>query len=595
MPSRSTRARFATYGRVAGLLLVLLGLPLAVDYKTTLETIHRATSGGQRSEDSMVSLHSVALAPALGLELLSGRIGSLGSSGTPHDARLRRLVLDGARVALDLVALKSADEPVIDPQAPRTAAARLAAMDYDTLLVRRGDIDIATGLGRRLQLQNVTAEITSSRKGHWTIEGSGQFNGHSVGFSGHWSPSIERAGDSLVPVAFQIRSNLLSARFEGHLGTANGPHLQGSGAVQARKLRTLARWFAIPVLPGGDLTGASVVGAVDWSKASLSFTAADVKLDGNEATGSVTLKTAGPRPMIEGTLGFRQFDLARYGSAMMDDAQSNAATPPPGHAKLVSVLAAVDADMRLSAGKVVIPGVETGRAAITVGVRNGKLQADLAELEIEGGQARGRFSVDATGATPILGFRGTLAEVDPGRVFSNALKRTPLYGRADIALDVSATGATLPRILSSMSGKGHFTLGQGGRLGLDLKTLVSAAQGAQIVGWSAAGRGVTTLDRLDGRFAIANGAVTLDAVTGRFGTAGWIADGKVDFAERLLDLAIVLTPLTTDTPPTVRESLAIRGTWADPAISFMRVPMAPAASVGAGPRASGSPTQLLRN
>ena len=588
--------RYAPFVSATGLAAVLLGLPLAVDYKTTLETIHRATSGGSRSSDGHVEIAAVPLAPALGIEVQSARIATLGASSAPHDDRMRRLVLDGARVVVDLVNPTPARETTADPQAPRTVAARLAAMDYDTLLVRGGDVDIATGLGRRILLHDVSAEIASSRKGHWTIEGSGRFNGHSVTFSGRWSPQVERAGVRLVPLAFQLQSNLLKARFEGHLSTAEGPRLQGSGSLQARKLRALARWFGIPIAPSGDLVGGSVVGAVDWSKAALSFTAADIQLDGNEATGSVTLKTAGPRPMIEGTLGFRQFVLARYIPAVMGEADSRAMTPGPGHTKLVSLLAALDADLRLSAGKVVAPLIETGRAAMTVGVRNGKLQADLAELEIEGGQARGRFTIDATGETPSLAFRGTLADVDAGRVFSHQLKRTPLYGRADIGLDIAGTGATLPIMLAAMSGKGQFTLAQGGRLGLDLKTLVSASQAAQIVGWSAAGRGATTLDRLEGRFTIANGAVSLDAVTGRSGTSGWTASGKIDVAERLLDLAIVLMPgLAPEPPATIREGLAIRGTWSDPAISFMRVPMAPAASVGAGPLTPSSPAQLLRN
>ena len=580
----------------AGLFAVLLGLPLALDYKTTLETIYRATASAPRADDAQVTSEVIVLAPALGVELHTARISTLGVFGVPHDQRMRHLVVDGGRIVVDLIAPKSAAEVVKDGLTPRSVAARISAMDYDSVLVRRGQIDIPTGLGRRVQVQNVIAEVTSSRRGHWSIEGSGAFNGRNITFSGRWSPQIERSGVRLVPLSFQFDSNLLSASFEGHLDTVDGPRLQGAGLVQSRKLRAMARWFGLPVAMSGDLMGGHVAGAVEWSKSMLSFTSANVKLDGNEASGSLTLKTGGPRPVIEGTLAFRQFELARYIRSVTGDTPGSDVTSDLLPVKLQSLLAVVDADLRLSAGKVVAPLVETGRAALTIGLRHGKLQAEIAELEIEGGHARGGIVIDANSDTPRLGLRGNLVDVDPGRIFSHHLKRTPVFGRADISFDVTGAGATLPVILAALTGKGSFKLAQGGRLGLDLKTLVLAAQTTQIVGWSAAGKGMTNLDQFEGRFTLANGGVTLDTMLARSGTMTWVGGGKVDLAERLLDLAIVLQPPSaTEAATTGRDSLAIRGSWSDPAISFMRVPGAPPVSIGAGPQSTATPTQQVRN
>ena len=596
MLARTSPRRLAQSIVAMGLIAVLLGLPLAVDYKTTLETIYRATSSAPRAEDALVASEVIVLAPALGVELQNARISTLGVFGVPHDQRMRHLVIDGGRIVVDLVAPKATTEVIQEGLAPRSVAARISAMDYDSILVRRGQIDFPTGLGRRLQVQNVIAEVTSSRRGHWTIEGSGEVNGRDIKFSGRWSPQIERSGVLQTPLSFQFESNLLSASFEGHLDTVDGPRLQGAGMVQARKLRAMARWFGLPVAVSGDLTGAHVAGTIEWSKSVLSFTSANVKLDGNEASGSLTLKTGGPRPVIEGTLAFRQFDLARYIKTVMGDPIASEAPSDRPSLKLQSLLAVVDADLRLSAGKVVAPLVETGRAAITIGLRQGKLRAELAELEIEGGHARGGIVIDATSDAPRLGLRGSLVDVDPGRIFSHHLKRTPVFGRADISLDVTGAGATLPVILAGMSGKGSFKLAQGGRLGLDLKTLVHSAQTTQIVGWSAAGKGMTQLDQFEGRFTLANGGVTLETMLARSGASAWIGGGKIDLAERLLDLAIVLQPPTaTEAAATGRDSLAIRGSWSDPAISFLRVPGAPPVSIGAGPQPTATPAQPVRN
>lgn len=596
MLARFSLRRFGPFLIAAGLVAILMGLPLAVDYKTTLETIYRATSGPPRADEVTITTEVVSLAPTLGLELHRARISTLGRFGVPHDERIRHLVVDGANIVVDLVTPKPTTVVRADTSAPRTVAARLAAMDYDSLLIRRGQVDIATGLGRRIRLQDVSAEITSRRRGHWSIEGSGLFNGHTLKFAGRWSPEVERAGERQVPLRFDVASNLMSASFEGHLDHQNGARLWGTGMLQARKLRAVARWFGLPVSPSGDLIGGRVAGAVEWSKSVLSFTGADVKLDGNEATGSLALKTGGVRPAIEGTLAFRQFDLARYIASVMGEPAATQTTISTLPVKLTSLLTVIDADLRMSAGKVVAPLVETGRAAITIGLRQGKLQAELAELEIEGGQARARILVDATGETPSLGLRGNLVDVDPGRVFAHHLNRTPVFGRADMAFDVAGSGATLPIILGASTGKGTFKLAQGTRLGLDLKALAHSAQAAHIVGWSAAGKGSTTFDHCEGRFALANGGLTLEVTSARSGVLSWTGGGRIDLTERLLDLAIILpAPATTEAAPTVRESLAIRGSWSDPAISIMRLPGGPPVSIGAGPYPAATPTLQWRN
>src|SRR5262249_61270844 len=60
----------------------------------------------------------------------------------------------------------------------------------------------------------------------------------------------------------------------------------------------------------------------------------------------------------------------------------------------------LDADLRLSAAKVTVHGYAFGRAAATIAVHDGKLLADIAELELPAGTASARVTADVHALGP---------------------------------------------------------------------------------------------------------------------------------------------------------------------------------------------------
>jgi AsmA-like C-terminal region len=560
---------------VAAVVAVLVGLPLAVDVKTTPELLYRANSADARARPVALAHKPIPLAPSLGLVLEHAFITTLGAA-TPLDARARRLVLNEARLVADLARLDPRAASPDDLAIENPLLSRLATADYDSVLVRGGQLVIRTGNGTALTLYDVNAEVRTARGAPSTIDGTATINRNRVQLTGRWNADVGTGHDAgtpagAPPASFRLRSNLIEASFDGQFTTDGALRLLGQTTVKVRKLRLLARMFGIPLAPAADLHNAVVAGDLDWSKGRLSFTRAKIEIDGNTATGALTLQTGGARPAIEGTLGFKVFNAGPYLASTMAvavEAPRDATNP-----RTIPLLTAFDADLRVSAEKVVAPHVEAGRAAVTIALRNGQLKAELAELEIEGGHAGGQIMIDAGPESSKLTVRGKLTEVDPGRVFSEHLKRTPLFGRANVAIDATGTGASLPTILANMSGRTTFTLAPGAKLNLDLRTLMNAAQSTAIVGWSAAGKGTTSLDRAEAKLTIANGGLTLDGLSALSGGTSWSGRGKLDLSERLIDLA--LTPATgTETSAT----LVIRGPWLDPAISLLRQPMSPASA-----------------
>lgn len=566
---------------VGGLLALLVGLPLVVDANTTLDTLHAAAGITPRT-DGIVLADPVAIAAVPGLVLHSAYVTSLDGRGI--DDRTASFLVEGGRLTLDLTG-READRLVADsrpgesgpslsrPTAEITAR-RLSQLAVRGALVRRAELVIRGADGRTWTLSNVTAELAPPRKGAQSLDILATYAEQRVKLTLAWG--TEPGGHRRTPLRARLESRLLDVRFEGHLSQEGGLRLEGAASADIRKVRPLARWLGVPVDASPDLRDASIVGTVDWSDGTLSFERADVRIDGNQGTGTLALKTGGPRPSIEGTVGFEKLDVGRYVANLLGEPEAGPRLPDTR-----LLLAVVDADLRLSAARVTAPQLETGRAAVTLTLRNGRLQADLAELEIERGRAQGHITIDmGSDGLHRLAVKGRAVDIDPGRVFAPHLKRNPLFGRANVSIDVHGSGTSLPAMLANLAGKGSFTLADGGKLGLDLRTLVYAAQSSQIVGWAAAGKGSTSLDTLEGRFAIAKGGITIEALAARSGSTSYMGTGKVDLSERLLDLVLTLGPVANDATQSMREALAIRGTWFDPAISLLRQPASPSGSAG---------------
>ena len=229
-----------------------------------------------------------------------------------------------------------------------------------------------------------------------------------------------------------------------------------------------------------------------------------------------------------------------------------------------------------------MPAVNIGRAAAAITLSGGRLIADLAELDVEGGSGTAHVSVDLNEPVPKAVTKLRLTGVDAGRVLAAPLNRNPLLGRTNVTFEGAARGQSLPEAIASLSGKGQFELVEPGRLGLDLPALINAARESAVVGWAAAGSGGTALESLAGRFRLLNGAITIEAMQGRSGSYVVVGSGRLDVPGRLMDMSIATGPIAaTEAPVTVKEVLSLRGTWADPAIRLVRGQDEAAAAAGA--------------
>jgi AsmA protein len=520
----------------------------------------------------------IRLSSAPDLTLNRGALYADGNAvvGTP----ISRFVLDAPTFTLNASGLAAAsggesgslsDEPAFI--APLVEP--LIAMGFDTLIVRRGTLNITSVDGGWETLGDIQAELSGWRKGQITVRGSFTLHGQRISIDA----TVTLPGDKHPrqwSTKASLKSELLEAAFEGELNTDADLQLSGQAELASPSLRRLARSFGVFVPAAEGLNAATVRGTMNWTGRTMAVENAKVTVDGNEATGALVLNMTGERPQLEGTLAFGALDLTPYVEAARSQSFVFDRQTASWSAFDLSfpLIKHVDVDLRISAPKVMVRDYGLGRGAATINVRSGKLLAELAELELYGGMVSGQITVDTDGLAPHFALRGKIENLETGAASASLFGAAVLTGRSTLFLDVAGVGRTPAELLHQLSGKATLSLPEGGKLPLDLKAVRAAAKGNALPGWGQMAKGQIPLEPFEAKALVENGVVIGDLVIARAGSTGLAAAGRVDLADHTLDLRLLMKAnQPTDRPLKPAdvadgEAFALRGPWQAPLVRW---------------------------
>jgi len=479
-------------------------------------------------------------------------------------------VIDAAAITLDF-SKDRVERTYSAFEAGPSGASETAALPSDTVRLTRALITVIGPTGTTVQFVDVDATVSMNRKGSHKLVATGRLNDQPIALDVIWTEPAASQEAAQLPMRLTLRSPVLELSLDGHYASGTEPQFVGDAEFQLPSLKRFAKWSGLGRGVGNQFRSITVSGPVDWTTKRIAFAKANISVNGNHATGAMTVKHADGRLSFDGTLGFSELDLGRsWPSFASHDAKRD---------KGPHILTALDADLRLSATKVYGPTFEMGRAAVSIVLNKGRLQADVAELEIEGGVAGGQFAMDLGQAVPQAQFKAKLSGVDTGRILATSLRRNALLGRTNLVFEGTIGGQAGGDGLSSIAGRGVLDLAEPGRVGVDVLALMHAARAAPTVGWSAAGKGGTQVESLTTRFRVLNGALTIESLQARAGTSVLVGSGRLDVPARLMDVSIAAGPVNAgEAPITAQDILLLRGTWDTPAISLL--PRASATSAG---------------
>lgn len=479
------------------------------------------------------------------------------------------LVIEDAKLTLDTTGLHPARASAVS-DAVQAILGPLRDVSFARINVRDAKLMLNTAKGTSV-LGRLSCNIVKSSLEDIRVSGTLERNGITLPFDVALNAKMADKAPGRLSVTAKTTSDLLTATLTGDLLRGDEFAFNASNAViSAPSAKAFIGWMNDTTLSGNGLDDLRISGPLEWRGGTMSFQAAKVSIDGNEATGGVSVTIGQGRPMLDGTLAFDNLELAPYvrsrsssiaGLALgaWDWTRWLVGDPSAG-----SLIRHVDADVRLSANSVTSQGVLLGRGAASVAVRDDKLLADLAEIELDT-QAEGdaRITVDLSGIEPRYAVRGTLKSTDLAsvtRVFSD---REIVSGGGRLDVDLKSVGNSHDEIRSSLSGTATLAMPDGGQVAIDLGSLLAAGKSGGL-GWDRVSSGKTSLDKLSASFQADNGVLIAKAVQAETPTRQVEVAGTIDLTASILDLSIAAAPKPGNT--IAQERLRIRGPLLAPVI-----------------------------
>lgn len=577
--------RIVTFALLSLILIAaIVPLFLSVD---PVENVLRGSTVKAADQATYTLSRPLYIAKIPGLAVRSGTLSLAGApNSAPIGSRARIDLLERGRgvLILDRPSLViSADHDKQHHQKARAPFAKaLTQMNFRALLIEGGELTIETENGPSITVKDVNLRLRPVAGNRMIAKGSFEFVGRKLRFDTTIGLSDADLASQKIPVRGTVDAgNLLAATINGHFVIGSGGRLNSETThVEVQDVAILARWLGLSWPTELGLKTFKASGKMEWVGQVLNFPSGEFALDGNSATGSLLLNTKGERPLIDGTLAFKSFDLgALLAAAQKADAgaaQQAAATDGPIplsasfkrllHHFRLPILKQMDVDLRVSSGSTVFGDLSVGKTAAAFSLHNGRILVDLADIEFAAaGRGNLQFTADTNRAVVLCALRGNLEQLPIESLTALLLPRKILSGPASVSLDLNGGWALNDEFLRGLNGRASIRMEDGALLSADLPGLVQSIgidKPAQL-GWGTTGDAETPLDILSTVVQFKNGIANFQRFqVDRRGYYSATASGSLNVFGKSLDLNIF--PILKRTASQPESVLNINGHWDNP-------------------------------
>ncbi len=560
---------------LVGIVVLGIGLPIIVSFGANRLTVRTSTLVAAPRDsfvittpialglDGLVTIERGALYPADS----SGRALSAPLSAAQLASGTTRYMIENGQLRIQAGQQTAAG----DTQSPMIDA--LSNLQFETLMLRNTSVHVQLPDGRTETISDIDGEVTQRRKSTLTIKGKGALRGQKIDFEATSGVLADQRPGATIPIKLTLKSSLLEVTLDGRAGFVGPAQLQGAVDISIPHVRQVAHWFGAVWPAGKGLRNLTGHGQLEWAGASMAFNRATLLMDGNEAHGTLNLKFVEPRPSIGGTLAFKALNISEYFPLPILGAATAAATAWQAFLEgdlSLPLLTHFDADVRLSADKVLLHTQLLGRSAVTVTVSQGRMLADIGAIEFDGGRGSGQISADASGPVPKFAVRGKIDDVDAARTALTMFGHPVLSGRATLTTDILTSGRTGSDFLNSANGRLNLAIRNGGKIGVDLQALAIAVQKRSLEGWGAHGRSHMSFDELDASFSVRSGTLVADDVSAKSGDVVTRLKGTIEIPASRLNVLVQQEPAENTNAAPARsgksKAVEISGQWKAPTI-----------------------------
>lgn len=429
------------------------------------------------------------------------------------------------------------------------------AAELPTLVVRDGTWSEPAG---RREARDINLSLVGSR-GDEALRLNAMIGDQRISLAAGLAPP---SGATPGAARLSIDSAPLSLAFQGEASLGSSQLVTGQFRLALDRPERLGGWLD-PTLQE-IVSGKLVVSGVGRLRRE-GFQLNDAIIESPIGTFSGTLAgrlDAPQRPSLSGTLhipvaDFRAFAFASSGIG------SGSSLPP-----LARLLALADIDLRVSARRIMLAEQPMEDAAVSLQVRNGRIEGSVGETRLGRGVLRGRFALQENGAGTDFRTQGQWDRVDLKAIAGERLLPHAQGGQTSGQFQLETHGHDLPALVANLSGRVTALLADAETQAFDLTRLSQRPPRAAQPGVGRAVQGRGNLDQMQAVLKVASGRLEIGEAFVRSGNTRAALGGNIDLASGLVAVDIAVPLARIDPAGRLAGRLLVRGDWRRPSYGF---------------------------
>ncbi len=474
---------------------------------------------------------------------------------------------------------------------PQPISRKSAPLESLTL----GDVRIVDGTlryadqrqGRQHEVKGIDAKLVLGEfAGPFQLTGKLDYAGEPLSVDARLASLKDAVDERPTEVTIKLSGRPVDASYRGLVASGGASaSLDGRVSLKAPSAAALARLVTLP-LAGLDALGAiAVEGQLKTGPTSVSLNDASLALGETAAKGSLSVDTAGARPLVKANLRFAVLDLNKLSAlsptAVMPMPVGGAAPPLPaasspapgsgspaapaqsiedllrrsdgtavrGFTKRTGdnwsqdpispgPLRLVDLDTRFEIGQLLWDTLKIGQTQATVQLKAGVLKANVTDAELYGGRAKGLISVDGRDHALVVGINLSGDGVQALPFLRDAGGFDLLEGRGRLVVAVSAKGGSERELVGSLNGRAEVLMADGALVGWDASQMLAGLGQGRMPSLDRAQSAKTPFSVMSGSFQIANGVARNQDLKLESAVLKATGSGLVNLVDRNVDMTV---------------------------------------------------------
>ena len=407
------------------------------------------------------------------------------------------------------------------------------------------------------------------------VNGTGVWRGEKIKYALGVETPLKLAARGVSAVSLSLESDPVKASFSGTVSRREGFSYEGQFSMSSPSVLRALEWSRADFPPGASMGAMSLSGRATGTGPHLKFADARLSLDDNPGAGALEVDFDRVVPRVSGTLAFDTLDLGNFLAAFASPVDPTSPLPIFD----LSFTDQFNLDLRVSAGRATVAGVELVDVAATAQARSGFAAFDISDATAFGGEIQAGFRVDRKPEGETGEMRISGEDIDWGLLSQRlgwAHNRIAARGVVNLTLKSRiADAGSLPR---AVEGTVSARLGPGTLQDFDLAKLLAYRPGSGFFPLGAVAGGPLAFEGAELKATLGKGVARIDTAKAWTTDQEIIVEGIVPYVGR--SLALSLTVDERDPPgaaPTPEDAVGyfVGGSWDSPYVSALATTFEP--------------------